>query len=106
MGISEIRQLVIELRALLKNNKIRADVFILYGSYAVKKNRVDSDIDIAVVSRDFGFDRFEEGSNLNYLASKVDHRIEAVPISLDDYLSSENISPLMHEITSKGIVIL
>ena len=106
MDIGEIRQQILKLRALLKKNRIKSDIFILYGSYASGKNRIDSDIDIAVISRDFGFDRFKEGSRLNYLASKIDPRIEAVPIGLDDYLSTENISPLLNEVHRKGIVIL
>lgn len=106
MDIGEIRQLILKLRSLMKKNRMRGDVFILYGSYAAKRNRKDSDIDIAVVSRDFGKDRFKEGSRLNLLASKVDPRIEAVPVGLDDYMSRENISPLLHEIDKKGIVIL
>jgi uncharacterized protein len=106
VDISDIKQRVIRLRALLKKNRIRGDIFILYGSYASATQRPDSDIDIAVVSRDFGKDRFGEGSSLNYLASQIDPRIEAVPIGLNEYLSRSSISPLLHEIDSKGIVLL
>ncbi|MBP7582588.1 MAG: nucleotidyltransferase domain-containing protein [Spirochaetes bacterium] len=106
MDINDIKQRIIQLRALLKKNRIRGDVFILYGSFATGTSRVDSDIDIAVVSRDFGGDRFSEGSSLNYFATQIDPRIEAVPVSLDEYLSRSSISPLLHEINTKGIVLL
>lgn len=106
MDIREIKERIIKLRALLKKNKIRADLFILFGSCAAGKARPDSDIDIAVISRDFGHDRFKEGSRLNYLASSIDHRIEAVPVGLDDYLSGKNISPILNEIITRGIPLL
>ena len=106
MDIREIKERVVELRSLLKKNKIRADLFILYGSYAAGNKRPDNDIDIAVISRDFGRDRFREGSMLNYLASTIDHRFEAVPIGLDEYLSKGSISPILNEIATKGIPLM
>jgi predicted nucleotidyltransferase len=106
MDIRAIKADVVQLYRLLKEHGVRADIFILYGSYARGNPRADSDIDVAVISRDFGKDRFKEGSKLNYLASKINPRIEAVPISLADYFSKENISPLLHEITTTGIVLL
>jgi predicted nucleotidyltransferase len=48
------------------------DRVILYGSYAAEKGRRDSDIDVAIVSRDFGKDRVEEGMALYRIAGKVD----------------------------------
>jgi predicted nucleotidyltransferase len=53
-GYQSIKIKAIELRKALRSNKIHGDIFILYGSYAAGKNRPDSDIDIAVISRDFG----------------------------------------------------
>lgn len=106
MDIKTIKGDAVALYRILKAHGIRADLLLLYGSYARGTERPDSDIDIAVVSRDFGKDRFKEGSRLNYLASKVNPRIETVPISLKDYFSDDNISPLLHEITEKGIPLL
>lgn len=106
MDIRDIKQRTIELRKRLKENNIHGDIFILYGSYATGKNHKDSDIDIAVVSRDFGKNRFKEGTRLNYIAQKIDVRFEAVPVSLDDYLSQHSISPLLAEIDKHGIVLL
>ena len=55
------------MKALGKEN-IRADKVILYGSYAAGRQREDSDIDVAVISKDFGQDTVEEGMNLFRIA--------------------------------------
>ncbi len=106
MDIRKIKENAVNLRNILKKNNIRADLFILFGSYASGEADENSDIDIAVISKDFGHDRFKEGSILNYYASSVDHRFEAIPVSLKDYLSNESVSPILHEITTKGIPLL
>lgn len=106
MDIRDIKIKAIELRKALRSNKIHGDIFILYGSYATGVNRPDSDIDIAVISRDFGKNRFKEGSLLNYLTYKIDPLIEAVPFGLNEYMKKESISPLLHEIEKKGIILL
>jgi predicted nucleotidyltransferase len=43
--------------------------------------RPDSDIDVAVISKDFGKDRVEEGMTLFRIAGKIDPRLEPVPFS-------------------------
>ncbi len=106
MDIREIKIAAVKLYRILKEHGIKADLFLLYASWVQGTAREDSDSDIAVVSRDFGKDRFKEGSMLHYLASKVNPGIEAVPISLKDYLSNDSISPLRYEITTKGIALL
>jgi len=47
--------------------------------------RPDSDIDVAVVSKNFGKDRVEEGMLLFRIAGKIDPRLEPVPISQKIY---------------------
>jgi predicted nucleotidyltransferase len=102
MDIKQIKVIAIKLRELLRKDNIRTDLIILYGSYAKKTSKKNSDIDIAVVSRDFGRDRFSEGSRLNYLASFIDPRLEIVPIGLNEYLSNKSISPILNEIIKNG----
>lgn len=94
------------LRRELINAGIRPSVILLFGSRANGKPRPDSDIDIAVVSPDFGKDRFEEGVKLNTLAHKINPLIEAIPVSTDKYLEVDSISPIIHEIKKTGIVLL
>ena len=45
----------------LKREKIRVTKVILYGSRVSGKAHEYSDIDVAIVSPDFGKDRYEEG---------------------------------------------
>ncbi|MFZ3065281.1 MAG: nucleotidyltransferase domain-containing protein [Nitrospirota bacterium] len=88
--------------AALAEEGITVDKIILYGSYAKGKARPDSDIDVAVVSRDFGKDRTEEGMLLFRIAGEIDPRIEPVPISVESY-KNDTWVPLIYEIRTKGI---
>ena len=90
--------------AALSKEGIKIDKIILYGSHAKGKASPDSDIDVAVVSRDFGKDRTEEGMLLFRIAGEIDVRIEPVPISLESYKNDTWI-PLIYEIRTKGIVL-
>ena len=86
----------------LKQEGISVDRAILYGSYAVGKERLHSDIDVAIVSKDFGKDRVDEGIKLFRIAGKVDTRLEPVPISVEAY-EQETWVPLIYEIKVKGL---
>ncbi len=86
----------------LRQEGISVDRVILYGSYAAEKVRRDSDIDVAIVSRDFGKDRVEEGMALYRIAGKVDTRLEPVPISVEAY-ENDTWLPLIYEIKAKGL---
>lgn len=105
MDIGEIKLNLLKLRTELLKNSIHPDLFILFGSQAEGRARPDSDVDIAVVSRDFGKSRFVESSSLNLLASKINPAFEMVPVSLKEYLDIKSASPLLHEIKTKGIVL-
>ena len=86
----------------LREEGISVDRVFLYGSYAAGKGRGDSDIDVAIVSKDFGKDRVEEGMALYRIAGKVDTRLEPVPISVEAY-ENDTWLPLIYEIRSKGL---
>jgi len=75
----------------------------LFGSYAKGKPHVDSDIDICIISPNFGKDYFKESLKLRYLTNKIDTRIEAVPFSLTDL--NDKYSTLASEIKKYGIQI-
>ena len=75
---------------------------VLYGSRTSGKFHQDSDIDVAMVSPDFGNDRFEEGVRLFHIAGDVDPRIESIPISLDSY-EKDTWIPLIYEIRENGV---
>jgi predicted nucleotidyltransferase len=85
----------------LRQEGISVDRVILYGSYAAGKERYGSDIDVAIVSRDFGKDRVEEGIALYRIAGKVDPRLEPVALSIEAY-ENDTWLPLIYEIKAKG----
>ncbi|MEK6657794.1 MAG: nucleotidyltransferase domain-containing protein [Nitrospirota bacterium] len=95
--IEQIRKFVKE----LKRQKVKIAKVILYGSRVSGKAHKYSDIDVAIVSPDFGKDRFKEGARLFEIASKVDTRIEPVPISVKSY-KKDTWLPLIYEIRTKG----
>jgi predicted nucleotidyltransferase len=88
----------------LKEEGIHIDKVILYGSYAHGNPKADSDIDIAVVSKDFGKDPVEEGMLLFRIAGDIDSRIEPVPIPLESY-EKDTWLPLIYEIREKGVTL-
>ena len=100
----EIKILVRRFVSTLRDVNIRVRKIVLYGSAARNKGRIDGDIDIAVISDDFGKDRMKEGMLLFRIASKIDPRIEPIPISSRAY-KQDGWIPLLHEIKSTGIEI-
>jgi len=98
----EIRNIILRFVRALDKNGIRVERAVLYGSYASGNFRSGSDLDLAIVSPDFGKDRFEEGKKLLQIAWRVDPRIEPVPISSESY-ENDTWIPLIYEIRQKGI---
>jgi predicted nucleotidyltransferase len=86
---------------LLKQQGLSVSRAILFGSYAKGRANPDSDIDIAVVSRQFGRDITKEMMMLRKIALKVDSHIEPVPMCPDDL--DDNLSTLAQEIKRFGI---
>jgi predicted nucleotidyltransferase len=99
---SEIRNIISKFVEVVLAKGIRVEKVFLYGSYASGKAHAWSDIDIAIVSPDFGKDRFEEGKLLLQLAWRIDPRIEPVPVSLKSYKNNTWV-PLIFEIRQHGI---
>lgn len=104
MVAPKIIEIIKRYTSLLKENKIRVDRIVLFGSYARNSQNRWSDIDVEVVSPDFGKDRFSERILLAKLAAKVDVRIEAHPISSEEY-STPGGEILAEEIRRSGIEI-
>lgn len=100
----EIIDKIKKFRLALEDRKIRIVKIILYGSQISGNVHKDSDIDVAVISPDFGKDRFEEGSQLFQIAYKIDPRIEPVPISSTSFQLDTWI-PLIYAIRTQGVEI-
>lgn len=86
---------------MLEQNGISVSKVILFGSHAKGKASVDSDIDIAVISPQFGRDITEEMMLLRKIALKVDSHIEPVPFRPEDM--DDTFSTLAQEIKRYGI---
>ncbi|MDP2807948.1 MAG: nucleotidyltransferase domain-containing protein [bacterium] len=99
---SEILRTLKRYSKALKAEGIPVLKMVLYGSQANGHSNKDSDIDVAVISQEFGKDRFEEGVRLFKLAYKIDPRIEPVPLSVRAY-KNDTWVPLIYEIRTKGI---
>lgn len=99
---AEIRESLRQFQEALGKSGIRVSKLILYGSCAGGEVREYSDIDVAVVSPDFGKDRFDEGVKLFTIAAAIDPRTEPVPVSVEQYETGDWI-PLIYEIKEKGI---
>jgi len=102
MGKSKAIKVIKKFAKKLRKEGIAVDHVILYGSYAKGNVRPHSDIDVAVVSKNFGRDQVEEGMLLFRIAGKIDPRLEPVPISKKNY-EHDTWIPLIHEIREKGV---
>lgn len=81
--------------------KFPVDKVILFGSYAKNRAWEGSDIDICVVSPEFGKDSLREESELIKIAMKVNHKISPVAFNSEDI--KNYWSQLAHEITTHGV---
>lgn len=104
MDKKEIRDIVGKFHTAVADRGVRIDKIILYGSVAEGRQTDDSDLDLAVISEDFGHDRFGEGKMLMQVAWRVDVRIHPVPVSAASYTNDTWI-PLINEIREHGIEI-
>lgn len=90
-----------EFIALLRRQGIHVLQAILFGSYAKGVAGKDSDIDIAIVSAQFGRDPIKEMMFLRRLALQVDSHIEPIPLSPVGL--ADSYSSFSHEIRTHGI---
>jgi predicted nucleotidyltransferase len=86
----------------LQEKGLKVEKVVLFGSQVKGKVREESDIDIAIISPDFGKDRYEESKMLRQIAWRIDTRLEPIPISKESFLKDEWI-PLIYEIKRTGI---
>jgi predicted nucleotidyltransferase len=99
----EIKKIASSYRTKLENAGIPVERIVLFGSYARGTERKDSDIDICVVSPILGKDEMKELGRLSFLKWKLDNRIEAHPVSSQDY--KRIATPFIFEIRKYGIEI-
>lgn len=84
---------------------VRVFKVFLFGSFAQGRATSWSDIDLAVVSPDFGANPIAEAARLMELLEDVDMRIEPKAYSVEEFLSARRGSFLCDEVISKGLEI-
>ncbi|MBI1869521.1 nucleotidyltransferase domain-containing protein [Candidatus Gottesmanbacteria bacterium] len=82
---------------------VRVDKAYLFGSYAKGKVWEGSDLDVCVVSNDFGTDYQRDKMILNKAALKVNPRIEPVAYSPADF--DNKYDSLADEVKRFGVLI-
>lgn len=82
---------------------VRIDKAIVFGSWAKGNATDESDIDLCLVSRDFGQNEIKEQQFLLYQTHQVDDRLEPVPMSITDF--ETNATPLVDEVKKHGQMI-
>lgn len=95
--------LIAAYKNILEKNGIAVEKIILFGSYAKGTAKPWSDLDLCVVSKNFGKDYEDELSFLNRLTIRVDPMIEPHPYHPKDL--ADFYDPLAHEINKTGKVI-
>lgn len=92
----KIREIASFINGYLKRRGIKIEKLILFGSYARKTSRKDSDVDIAIVSRDFNkkdtFERARMLKGLDWsLVNKFMLPFDIVPLSLREWQESSSV---------------
>lgn len=98
-ALNKARKLI----ALLKSSGIDIYEAYMFGSSAIDKGDEYSDIDVAIVSKDFMGLPFYDVKKISKFRRAVDLKLEVHTFSLNDIL--DNPPPFFLEIKSKGIPI-
>ena len=106
MDFRQLKEIAITIYHNMRADGIRVEGIILFGSHAKGVATAESDIDLAILSRDFGVDRFKEGALVNIYANRVDHRAEAIPLSLHEFFERFPVSPIHAEVQKDGVFLI
>lgn len=100
-----INQTIVDFLNHIKMSNIDFNQDYVFGSYAKNKQKIDSDIDLALIFNDSkkDIDFFDLQVELLVLASDIDTSIEPHPISLDNFKVN---NPLAKEILDYGTEII
>lgn len=97
--VGDIKRLVQE----LANKNIHIERAILFGSYAHGKEHEYSDIDVALVSKDFSGSRFDDNQRIAREKLNVNILLETHPYTPEDF---EHSPFVRDEIIEHGIEII
>ncbi len=102
MAKGKVKEVIKLLRDFLAQRNIRVDKIVVFGSQARGDFRPDSDIDIAIVSKDFeGKDIFEKAEMLKglkwFLVERLLFSFDIVPLSPSEWNGSSLIAQFVKE---------
>ena len=95
----EIIKVIYRFLKLVRANHISFEQVYLYGSYAKGNPHEDSDIDLAIVAKEWQPDIFDAQFELMKIGRKVDVRIEPHPFCKSDF---NETNPYVREIITTG----
>ena len=75
---------------------------ILFGSYSLNEQKEDSDIDIAVVLKEYAVDRFNTRLELMKYSREFEEVIEPHPFLISEF---DDSNPFIYEILKHGIIL-
>src|SRR3989339_1505973 len=88
---SQIKNIISQYKSELKKNQINPSKIILYGSYAYGQPNQWSDIDIAIIAKDFGpRSTIERMEFLAQKAAKIDDSLEVLGFTANEFQKSKN----------------
>ena len=96
MADATVREAAQLIKDFLKDRNITADEIVVFGSYAKGNYTRDSDLDMAIISRDFNekdvFQRAEMLKGLKWaLVEKFELPFDIVPMSLKQWQESSSL---------------
>ncbi len=99
-----VHRVIEDYRKILERTGVRVKRIILYGSCALGLSGEDSDIDLVVISDDFGkMDLWERLTLLGQAAAILKKPIEALGYTEGEFISEEEGSFIVDEVKSKGV---
>ena len=105
MAKKQITRIVKNFIKAIQQRNIRVEATIVFGSYAQNRADENSDIDIAVISPDFGKNFLTESILLKKISMNVDYDISPRPYSLEEYNNAKEGDFLYQGIIKKGKII-
>ena len=105
MAKKPIKKIIRDFIKAVKARDIKVEAVYLFGSHAQNKADKDSDIDVAVISPDFGKDFFDECVLLKEISEKIDYDLSPRAYSLDEFNKASKGDFLYQEIINKGILV-
>ena len=98
----QINKVIKEYTTLLLNAGFPIEKIILFGSYALREAKTDSDIDLAIVLKKISEDKFSTRLKLMKYCRNFDEVIEPHPFSKSEFTET---NPFASEILKNGITV-